>query len=144
MNLVYLVQAAAMMLFGLVALYIRNVVPIDNVLARSLRYILIALFIGALISAQFVPAFLIARIDKKMDLENKISKYFQVVIIRGAFLEVPGLLAGIATLLTGRSYFTAVVVLLLPAFYFYRPSKERITEELNLNETERNQLDASE
>ena len=140
-NLVYLAQVAAMMIFGLVALYVRNLQPVDNELAKLLRYVLIALLIGGLIGVQFIPDILIKRIDQKMDLERKVSKYFPVVLVRSTFLEVPGLFAGVATLLTGRSYFITIVVLLLVTFYFYRPSKERIAEDLNLNAAEKMQLD---
>lgn len=140
-TLVYLAQVAAMMIFGLVALYIRNLQPLDNDLAKMLQYILIGLFIGGLAGIQFIPRILVNKIDKKTNLENKISKYFPVVLVRSAFLEVPGLFASVATLLTGRSYFITIVVLLLIPFYFYRPSKERIAEDLDLNATERMQLD---
>lgn len=140
-NLVYLAQVAAMMIFGLAALYIRNLQPVDNDLAKMFRYILIGLLIGALIGIKFIPGILIHKIDNTTDLESKISKYLPVVLVRTAFLEVPGLFASVATLLTGRSYFITIVVLLLIPFYFYRPSKERIAEDLNLDAIERTQLD---
>lgn len=141
MTLVYLAQVAVMMTFGLVALYVRNMQPIDNELASLLQYILAGLLISALISIQFVPQLLIDRINRKLDLTDKISKYFPIVLVRSAILEIPGLFAGIATLLTGRSYFMVIVVLLMAAFYFYRPSGERIAEELSLDVNEREQLD---
>jgi hypothetical protein len=143
MNLVYLAQVAAMMIFGLVALYVRNLQPIDNELARLLRLVLIGLLVSGLIGAQFIPGMLNNRIASTLDLKDKISKYFQVVIVRSAFLEAPGLFAGVATLLTGRSYFMIVVAVLLVAFYFYRPTSERIAAELNLNATERRHLDTA-
>lgn len=140
MTLVYLAQVAVMMTFGLVALYVRSVQPIDNELANLLQYILAGLLIGALVSIQFVPPLLIGRINRQLDLTDKISKYFPIVLVRSAILEIPGLFAGLATLLTGRSYFMVVVVLLMAAFYFYRPSGERIAEELSLDFNEREQL----
>lgn len=140
MTLVYLAQVAVMMTFGLVALYVRSVQPIDNELANLLQYILAGLLIGALVSIQFVPPLLIGRINRQLDLIDKISKYFPIVLVRSAILEIPGLFAGLATLLTGRSYFMVVVVLLMAAFYFYRPSGERIAEELSLDFNEREQL----
>lgn len=141
MSFVYLIQVAIMMIFGLVALYVRNIGSVDNDLAKMLQYVLIGLLIGGLIGAQVIPGILINRIDKKLDVKNKISKYFPALLVRSAFLETPGLFAGVATLLTGRSYFIVIVVFLLIAFYFYRPSKERIAEDLNLNAVERMQLD---
>ena len=141
MNLVYLAQVAIMMIFGLVALYIRNIGPIDNELAKMLQHVLIGLLIGGLIGAQVIPGILVNRIDKKLNLNDKISKYFPAVLVRSAFLEAPGLFAGVATILTGRSYFIVVVVLLLVALYFYRPSKERIAKDLSLDAMERMQLD---
>jgi len=141
MNLVYLAQVAIMMIFGLVALYVRNIGSVDNELAKMLQYVLIGLLIGGLIGAQVIPGILINRIDKKLNLKNKISKYFPAVLVRSAFLETPGLFAGVSTILTGRSYFIVIVVLLLVALYFYRPSRERIAKDLNLNAAERMQLD---
>jgi hypothetical protein len=143
MNLVYLAQVAAMMIFGLIALYVRNLQPIDNELAKLLRLILIGLLVSGLMGAQFIPGMLNSRIAKTLELKDKLSKYFQVVIVRSAFLEAPGLFAGVATLLTGRSYFMIVVAILLVAFYFYRPTSERISADLALNTPERRQLEAA-
>ena len=143
MTLVYLAQVSVMMTFGLVALYVRTVQPIDNELASLLQYILAGLLIGGIVSIQFVPRLLIGRINRKLDLTEKISKYFPIVLVRSAILEIPGLFAGVATLLTGRSYFIVIVVLIIAAFYFYRPSGERIAEELSLDANERERLNVA-
>ena len=140
-NLAHMTLATGMLIFGLVALYVHNLQSVDNELAKMFQYILPGALTIGLIGSYFVPEILIKKIDKNLELEHKISKYLPVVLIRGAFLEAPGLLAGIAILLTGRSYFIVAVGLLFLAFYFYRPSVIRISNDLNLTIEEREKLD---
>lgn len=140
-NLVHMALATVMLIFGLVALYVHNLQPVDNELAKMLRYILLGSLAIGLIGSHFVSEILIKKIDKNLELGDKISKYLPVVLVRGAFLEVPGLLTGIAILLTGRSYFIVTMGLLFLAFYFYRPSIIRISNDLGLNAEEKVMLD---
>jgi hypothetical protein len=140
-SLVHVALATGMLIFGLIALYIHNLQTVDNEMAKMFRYVLIGSLTAGLMGSYLVSEILIRKIDKNLDLETKISKYLPVVLIRCAFLEVPGLLAGVAILLTGRSYFIVTMGLLLLAFYFYRPSLIRISNDLSLTIEERERLD---
>ncbi len=141
--LIYFVLIAFMSFFGVVAYVIcqnglagevdANLIKIlSNVLAIS-----VPLF---LILGHFAFRLVVKRIDLKLEFEQKLSKYQVALFIRSAFLEVPGLMISVITLLTGRVSFLLLLPLVIITFIVLRPKVESISTDLNLSTQEKEAL----
>lgn len=70
-------------------------------------------------------------------LGAKLEKYFQITVVRFAFLSSAGLILAIGFLLTSSDLFTGVFLVSLVLSAFYWPTGPRVSKELMLRGDER-------
>lgn len=141
MTLVYFAQCIILATFGLVVFYLNQQYEPNEKLVQEMKYLVLLIVLGGVGAAHFVPHFMIRKIDTQLSLREKISKYFSAVVIRSACLEASGLFACVLAFISGANFFLVAVPVLLFFFFLYRPSKEQISTDLNLNGEERRLLD---
>jgi hypothetical protein len=143
-NLIYFTMIASMSFFGVVVYFLcgagmageadANLIKLlNNVLAFAVPLFLIA--------GHFVFQQVVKRIDPKLEFEQRLSKYGTALLIRSAFLEVPGLLISAVALLTGRVSFLLLLPLVIITFIVLRPKVPAIATDLNLSSQEKKALE---
>ncbi|MCR9066606.1 MAG: hypothetical protein NXI00_21715 [Cytophagales bacterium] len=70
-------------------------------------------------------------------LANKLKAYQKMSIIKTALLEVPGLIAVVAALLTGEIQFLFVAMAIVVVMVIGVPTKEKVMEMLELSPSDR-------
>jgi divalent metal cation (Fe/Co/Zn/Cd) transporter len=78
----------------------------------------------------------LAIIKGKNNLKEMLADYKNATVIRLAILEFPSIAAIALTMITGNLYFFAFIGVIIALFIFYRPGKEKLKTELELNQTE--------
>jgi hypothetical protein len=139
-NMIYAMQMITLAGFSVVILYLSQAVT-NNSIEKEVQYLLAALLIAGMIASQQIPRVMLKKIDPALELRYKVPKYFPIAIIRVACFELSGLIAGIATFLTGQQYFLLIVPLLLIVMLIYRPTRSQVAADLNLSMQEKNLLD---
>ena len=142
LNIVYYAQMLMLIAFGIVVVFLKpDDLPADDEFGITLQYVLFALFVGGVAGSFLIPRVVLNNINHSADLKVKLGKYLPTAIIRAACLEVPGLFACVVTFLTGNTLYLLTVALLLILFFFYRPTKSLVSEELKLSIGERRRLE---
>ena len=114
--------------------------PVEQTMNSSLFFIALGLATIGIIGSRAIYS---SRINKLQTLENtqqKLDGWRTTFIIRMAMLEAPTLLCVVGLLLEEQRVFLflALVLLFFQALNF--PNKNKIQSDLNLNETETNEL----
>ena len=142
LNITYYMQAFAVLAFALVVYFIslqNESAPVGDV--NTWMYIVIIVLISALVMAYFIFRLLVGRIQSSMKLQEKMPRYARALFVRSALIEIPGLLAAIASIITGNPQFLAVPMVIVVLFAILRPTKNSIAMDLNLSTKEKNALD---
>lgn len=140
MNIVYAFQALTLLAFSIVAYYLNKQQP-EKVLDDIAQYALAGGAIVSLITAHYIPRFMLRNIQPTLEFKYKVPKYFPVAIIRAACVEAAGFIACIAAFVTGQTLYLMMVPLLLVVLFLYRPTKSLVASELNLSPREREMLE---
>lgn len=80
------------------------------------------------------------QIDENNSLESKLSEYRVSLIIKFGVLEGPSLLSIIFFFMTANELFLIFSILILGFFFIYRPTVDKIANDLKLNPSELDQL----
>ena len=141
LNLVYSAQVIAILVVGLFAYY--QSISVEQNTEDSFLQIMTIIVPVALIAGLFTGYFLfkfqLNQIAPNASLKEKLRVYQIAVIIRSACMEVPALLGGVATFVTGATVFLYYPVALLFVYFLLRPTAESISSDLALTH-ERNLL----
>jgi len=113
----------------------------DEKFNRMLSTVVAVQVIGAVIASQFVFKQRLKACLIQPNLQEKLTLYRAALIVKFALVEAPAFFAVIAYLLTGKLLYLGIVGLLLIVFTIYRPTKEQIILDLQLNMHERKVLD---
>ena len=143
-NLIYFTMIAFLSFFGVVVYFLcQNGMAgeADPKLIKLLRNVLAFAVPLFLIAGHFIFQQIVKRIDPKLEFEQKLSNYGQALLIRGAFLETPGLLISVIALLTGRVSFLMLLPLVIITFIVLRPKVESISTDLKLSTQEKEALE---
>ena len=104
-------------------------------------YMVPAFTIAGLSAAYLIYKYTIGKINPALSLHEKLIKYQSACMVRMALLEAVGLVAAVATFLTGYFYFLICPLLIVIIFILLRPSVYGITEDLNLTQDEKGKLE---
>ena len=103
----------------------RNGIPFDIIVP--------ILVIGGIVASYFIFNTLLKSAKNKSNLKEKLVSYRSAMIVRFALLEGPSLFSIIIVMITGNIMFFIYTLLIIGFFLYYRPTKESITNELELN-----------
>ncbi len=141
LTMIYFSLVMVMAAFGLIVLYLNYTGGIstdaDPAFAQLLRYILFAVLPIGLLSGYFIFKKIIATIPSTTSLKGKLGYYQNAVLIRSACFELPGIVGGVAALITGDNSFLLFTALVVVMFFLVRPTVYTITADLNLTSQER-------
>ena len=142
LNIIYFAQVMMLVAFSMVALYmyasgqLAEKTDEDNIFLYAVP-VLTIVFLAA---GYFIFNILISKIDSSLKLTEKLTRYQVAVIVRSALMESAGLLAAVATIITGKIFFLGATMLVLVLFLLLRPTPYGITEDLKLSSEEKNEL----
>jgi hypothetical protein len=105
-------------------------------------FVAIALAAGGFIGGNLIFKQTLAKIPPDATLSQKIAAYQTAFIIRAALMEGPSLFSIAVYMLGGNLFFLAVTALIVLYFITFRPTKEKITADLNLDYSEKTALDS--
>jgi hypothetical protein len=145
LNIIYLSLASVMTIFGLVVFYLNysgsNAVAPDNDFAQILQYVLFGLVPLGIATGYFVFKQQLSSIEPTLTLKRKLIRYQIAILIRSAFLEVPGLFATVAAMITGVNTFLLFTVMIVVIFILLRPTPSSIANDLGLSQSDKNILE---
>ncbi len=98
-----------------------------------------AVILSVLASAQIFGA-KVQNLRQVRDLKEKLAGYRAALILRYILLEVPSLLAIFFYFITNNIFLLIFSGLILMLFAIYRPTKERLINDLELNTAEQNHI----
>jgi hypothetical protein len=143
-QIIYGAQATVLFVFGAVVYYLitsGTLGKADYSMALTFQTIILVLVPASIAAGYFLFKSMVARVDKKLSLHEKLKKHFSLVIVRNALLEVPGLFCCVAAFLTVDTLFLAGVPVILFVFLLLRPTTHSMALDLNLNPSEARQLE---
>ena len=103
-----------------------------------LYFITPAMAAGAFITGHMLFKKHLSAIDKDMSLSERLTKYQSAFIIRQALIEGATIFNIVAYFLLGHSFFAAIALILILLMFAFRPTKFRVSEDLQLNYTDLN------
>ncbi len=143
LSLVYAALLLGQIIFLLTAYFLgQDVIMDENTrqLSDTLQMVAPALAIGGILGGGVIYKTLLSKIDKNSDLESKMNSYQTASIIRYALLEGPSIFTSVCFLLTGNIIFIGLGAILILAFVFHRPTRDKIALEMNLSSKETEML----
>jgi hypothetical protein len=144
-GIVYGAQMTMLGLFGGVVYYLIKSGSLGEAnydLALTFQTIILIVIPLSLGVAYFAFKSMVSKIGSGLTLEQKLRKYFTLVLIRSAVLELPGMFCCVAALVTVDELFLAGVPAILLVFALTRPSLANITVDLQLKPAETKQLES--
>jgi len=132
---------AGQVMFAIVASTIAKNKHFDlNLSADSLLMVAPILAVGCFIMSSFLFKQQLQIAANKSDLKSKITGYQTASIVRMAPLEGASLFNIVVFLLSGN-YFTLIISILIVLYFLsFRPTKDRVTDSLNLSYEEQSEL----
>lgn len=109
-------------------------------LNNILKFILIGLSLPAYFAGNYVRKNIINKIDNNASLVDKLSQYQKATIIQWAAIDLPATFAGISFLVTRNTLYLIILAVFILLLYMLKPSKNRIADDLEITEQEKNQL----
>ena len=143
-TLIYFAMIATITFFGLAVYFLcQNGMAgsTDDHFVKQLSDALAIVVPLFFIAAHFVFRSMVKRINLSLDLEQKLVGYGVALLVRSAFLEVPGLLISVMALLTGRVSVLLLLPLVVITFIVLRPKAVSIASDLNLSIQEKESLE---
>ena len=98
-----------------------------------------AVILGVLASAQLFGT-KVRNLAQVKDLKEKLAGYRAALILRYMLLEVPSLLAIFFYFITDNAFLLIFSGMILILFWLYRPTKERLITDLELNAAEQQHI----
>jgi len=105
-------------------------------------FVALALAIGGFIGGNLIFKQTLAKIAPDATLSQKMAAYQTGFIIRAALMEGPSSFSIVVYMIGGNLFFLAVTALIVLYFITFRPTKEKITADLNLDYSEKTALDS--
>ena len=135
---------AGMVLFSIVSVIINitgRLKGVDASLEKPLQVIALLLTAGSAGMGFFIFNKRIQSVDNNANAAERINIYRSIAIIRWAMIEAPVLFIIISFMLTGNYAFLGLAVVLMGIFASTAPLKNKIVQQLQLNDNEVAQLE---
>lgn len=116
------------------------ITPSDG-LGNVLIYIMPFLALLGLIGSKFIFRYMIAMVNKKTSLQQKLNGYSSANIVKLALIEGPTLASLVFYFVSGKYEFLIVAGLMIVVFSFNLPSKSKVLRDLKLSAEEQEIVD---
>ncbi|NUQ23195.1 MAG: hypothetical protein HUU34_04530 [Saprospiraceae bacterium] len=134
-----LVMGVALM--GVVMYFVAGPATDENTSGSSLfNWLAPSVAIGGLLASSIMFRMQVQNAQAKGSLTDKLAGYRAASITRYAVIEGPAILCFVAYFLEGQMHYLYLGGLLLIVLFLYRPSKDRIINDLALNAKEQAEL----
>lgn len=128
-------------LMGVVMYFVASPATDENTTTSSLlNWLAPSVAIGGVLASSFLFRMQVQNAQAKGSLADKLADYRAASITRYAVIEGPAIVCFIAYFLEGRMHYLYLGGLLLIVLFLYRPSKDRIINDLTLNAKEQAEL----
>lgn len=138
LSIIHTALIMGQLLFAGVTFYLNNsgqYMP-DKSLNTVFMLVVPGLVIVGIVASNALFSSRIKNIKEKQDFSAKLEAYRSVSIMRWALLEGPSLFAIICYFLTGNNKFLLMAGILIVIFVLKRPSKDKLVQDLELNQAE--------
>jgi hypothetical protein len=138
LSLVYWMMGITQVIAGVVIyLLIKNGVLLPDYSAAVLLQ-KIAMFVvpGLMAAGYFAFKYLLSKIDMNQRLDEKVQRYFSLIMIRAALFELAFLFCCVAAAITGVELFLYMAPIAFLLFLLMRPNPADMKSELQLNESD--------
>lgn len=138
LNLVYKVMGAMQVMIGIVMYLLINqgILLPDYGAAVMLQKIAMVLVPGLMAAGYFSFKYLLARLDMSLRLEQKVQRYFSLILVRAAFFECAFLFCCIAAAITGVELFLYMTPIAFLLFLLLRPNPADMRSDLQLSDSD--------
>jgi|GEM_PF-906035 len=139
LRIVFYALLAGQVFFLAVTAMIHNFTPFvsfDGTFTKSMLLVCLFAAIGGIMGGKLVTRRQLDKIEQQMPLEQKVSRWRGVFILRLAMLEAPSFMAIVGFMLTANFVFAALSILLMAVFATNFPTYTKISAELNLSDNE--------
>lgn len=144
-TIIYFALPMMLTLFAGVTLFLnysgQSAPEVDADLAQLMRYALIVLTPAGVAAGYYIYKQQLLAIDAKSTLGEKINKLQGAILIKAGCVELPGLAGTVATMLTRDNSFLLFTAVIIVVFLFWRPTPEKVAEDLQLSMMERSELE---
>lgn len=139
LQIIYFALIAGQVIFGLVTLYLHQIIGLDTGLQnlRSIFLYIVPIFIiGGYLGSRILFKSNLKTVISKSSLVEKMSDYRAALVLRYALLEGPSFFAMVVYLLTDDVLFLVMAGLIIVLFFTMKPTKEHAVTDLELNPAE--------
>jgi hypothetical protein len=141
--MVYWAMAVGQLILGVVSYVLISTGTLgtpDYSLAMTFQKIAL-IFIPLMMAAgYFLFKYQLSRVDLKIPLEDKLKRYFTLILVRGALFELAFFYCCVAALTTRVSLFLWIAPVVFFIFLLLRPTPEGITVDLQLSQNDSRKL----
>lgn len=143
LSILFYAMAAVQLIFAIVAFFLRSqgsMGPEDAELGQLFLIIAASLILLTQLASRFLINKRLETI-RKLDFRAKLTQYKGLFILRIAFLEGSSLFCLVTYLITGYLWLLVLGMGMLLLFLTYYPSLNKVVNELELDTSERRQLE---
>ena len=143
LSLICYAQMFALLAFSTVVLFlnVNGEITTDTSMIGIFQFVVPISIIVFLSMGYFVFKIALSKIEKLSPLSIKLRKYQGAVIVRSALVEVSGLFATVAALITGELLFLAGTALIVIILILLRPTLYNLVEDLSLTPEEKSKME---
>jgi hypothetical protein len=134
LNLVYKVLAATQLLMGLAVYFLVKGQKPDYSAAITLQKIGLLIVPGLMAAGYFLFKYMLGRVDMSSRLEEKVNRYFTLIIMRAAFFEAAFVFCCIASAITHVELFLYMAPIAFLLFLLLRPNPADMRSDMQLTE----------
>jgi hypothetical protein len=135
--IIHFTQMFIMVGFGIVAFYLGGQNGPDEQNATLYKYMLMGLVPAGWAAAYFISKNVLASTGQASGLKEKLAKYQTGMLIRGACLEVPGIVGCIGTFVTGDPFLLIFMAIEVVMLFIFRPTAVALVNEVSFTEKEK-------
>lgn len=144
LNVLFIALLAGQIIFGIIVfvLHQQKIIAVaDNADFSILIYIAPGIALICYAASYFINGTRLTQIKTKESIHEKLNDYRATYITRLALIEVPSFLGSFCFLLTGNVFFYSITLCSVVLFAMHFPGKEKLKNELELNQKERAIID---
>ena len=112
----------------------------DYSLAMIFQKVALIFVPAAMAAGYFLFRFQLSRLDPKLPLEDKLKRYFTLILVRAALFEVAFFYCCVAALVTHVLLFLWIAPVVFFVFLLLRPTPEGISADLQLSPADSNKI----
>jgi MFS family permease len=136
LQIIYYALIAGQVIFGLVALFLNQMIGLDTGLndLRNIFLFIVPIFIVCgYLASRILYKNSLKKAKSRASLIEKMSDYRAALVVRYALLEGPSFFAVVVYLITGDLSFLVMAGFIIAIFFTIKPTKDRAVRDLELS-----------